>query len=299
MSKPHILHMLSPLKHTSPFDVNMALDAGFAAVLPYSQVTVEEVVGLVQDAIFSRAPQDGVRTGVFIGGKSAIVALDMLEAAKGAMVPPFALSTFADPAGSFTTGAAMVARVERFLHEKFKRAIGGTEVRIFGGTGVVAFCAAVLLAQEGARVSLVGYDGRERVAAAAADIKKRFGLSVEAADGSTDERNADLVRDAEVILCAGRAGVQILSRRQVEGARRLLVAGDVNAVPPGGIEGLSAQEKGGGIGIGEAVGIGAYAIGDLKYRTEAGLFRRMIEATEPVALDFRDAFKLARELAAA
>ena len=29
MEAPFILHMLSPLKHVSPFDVKMALDAGF------------------------------------------------------------------------------------------------------------------------------------------------------------------------------------------------------------------------------------------------------------------------------
>jgi len=35
MEAPFILHMLSPLRHVSPFDVNMALDAGFNAVVPY------------------------------------------------------------------------------------------------------------------------------------------------------------------------------------------------------------------------------------------------------------------------
>ena len=34
--------------------------------------------------MFSRSPRDAVRTGVFIGGKDAIQALDMLEKAKGA-----------------------------------------------------------------------------------------------------------------------------------------------------------------------------------------------------------------------
>src|SRR5262245_43211068 len=38
MEAPYILHMLGPLKHVSPFDVNMALDAGFNSVVPYSSV---------------------------------------------------------------------------------------------------------------------------------------------------------------------------------------------------------------------------------------------------------------------
>jgi len=61
MTDKHILHMLSPLKHMSPFDANMALDAGYDAVVPYTQVTLSEVQGLVQDAMFSRPPKIGVK----------------------------------------------------------------------------------------------------------------------------------------------------------------------------------------------------------------------------------------------
>ena len=45
MSRKHILHMLTPLAHMSPFDVNMALDAGFDAVVPYVGVGPGEVTG--------------------------------------------------------------------------------------------------------------------------------------------------------------------------------------------------------------------------------------------------------------
>src|SRR6185437_17029416 len=99
MAHPRILHMITPLKHMSPFDVNMALDAGFNAAIPYTNVTTEDVAGLVQDAIFSRGPEGVKRTGMFIGGKRAIEALDMMDRAKKAMVPPFEISVFADPAG--------------------------------------------------------------------------------------------------------------------------------------------------------------------------------------------------------
>ena len=60
MAEKQILHMVTPLKHMSPFDVNMALDAGYDAVLAYTGVALEEVAGLVQDAIFSRPPKAGV-----------------------------------------------------------------------------------------------------------------------------------------------------------------------------------------------------------------------------------------------
>src|SRR5215475_4866420 len=162
MAEKNILHMVTPTKHTSPFDVNMALDAGYDAVLTYTNVTVDEVASLVQDAIFSRPPKAGVRTGMFFGGKNASVALEMLAKAKKALVPPFGISFFADPAGSFTTAAAMVACVEKLLRDKKKRALKGLRVEVFGATGVVGFSAAVIAALEGAEVKLVGYDGVER-----------------------------------------------------------------------------------------------------------------------------------------
>ena len=33
-----ILHFITPLKNVSPFDVNMAADAGFEVIVPYSDV---------------------------------------------------------------------------------------------------------------------------------------------------------------------------------------------------------------------------------------------------------------------
>jgi methylene-tetrahydromethanopterin dehydrogenase len=295
MADKNILHMLSPLRQVSPFDVNMALDAGFDAVIPYAPVTLEEVTGLVQDAIFSRPPQAGVRTGIFFGGRDAKLALDMLDAAKAAMVGPFVVSLFADPAGSFTTAAAMVARVETALRAK-RRTLEGRRVVVFGATGVVGYASGVIAALQGARVTLAGYDGPARVAHAAEEIATRFGAPVAAADASSEALKVALVRDAEVVLAAGRAGVQILSREQVAEAGALLVAADVNAVPPAGIEGIDVHADAAPL-HGEAVGIGALAIGGTKYGTEFGLFRRMIEAAEPVTLDFRDAFALARTLA--
>lgn len=296
MTDKHILHMLTPLKHMSPFDVNVALDAGYDAVVLYTQVTQGEVPGLVQDAMFSRPPKTGVRTGVFIGGKQAIAALDMLAAAKKALVPPFGISFFADPAGSFTTAAAMAACVEKLLRDKKKRVLKGVRMAVFGATGVVGFSAAVIAALEGADVILVGYDGIKRVSDSANEIKARFGVEVRAADGSDDDKKADVLSKIEVALCAGRAGVQILSAKLLEAARNLLIVADVNAVPPAGVESLDMMANGAELNSHGALGIGPLAIGNIKYKAESSLFQKMIAAAKPVCFDFRDAFALAREL---
>jgi methylene-tetrahydromethanopterin dehydrogenase len=296
VAEKHILHMLTPLRHMSPFDVNMALDAGFDAAIPYTNVTLAEVTGLVQDAIFSRPPKTGVRTGIFFGGRQAIMALDMLETAKKALVPPFGISFFADPAGSFTTAAAMVACVEKLLREKKGRQLKGVRVVVFGATGVVGFSAAVIAALQGADVTLVGYDGIKRVSDGASEIKARIGVEVRAADGSDEDKKTRILSMSEIALCAGRAGVQILTGSQLEMAKDLLIVADVNAVPPPGVEGLDMTANGSEVNTRGTLGAGPLTIGNIKYKTEFGLFKKMIEATKPVCLDFRDAFTLAREL---
>ena len=297
MTRKTILHMLTPLKQMSPFDVNMALDAGYDAVVPYTDVGLSDVGNLVQDAIFSRPPDAGVATGIFLAGKDAPTALDMLDAARKAMVPPFEISVFADPAGSFTTAAAMVAKVEKALAKHHDRKLKGTKVAIFGATGVVGYCTAVIAAEQGADVTIIGHDGLERVNGVAASIRERFGVTVKPADGSTETGKAAILKDAEVVLAAAKAGVQVISKAQLGAADKLLVAADVNAVPPAGIEGLKVNANGEPLDATKAVGIGPLSIGNVKYKTQAGLFEQMIQAKKPVIFDFRDAFSLARDLA--
>lgn len=278
----------------SPFDCNMALDSGYKVVLPYDGVTVGDVGSLVQDAIFSRPPQ--ARTGIFIGGKDITLALDMMAAARAAMVPPFEVSVFADPGGSFTTAAAMVACVERVLKRSLDRSIKGLRVSVFGAMGVVGFASAVIAAMSGAKVRIVAHDAIGPLMASAAFAKDRFDVMLEPVAGQTEALKARILDVSDVVLSAGPAGVSILPRRLIARAPGVLVAADVNAVAPYGIEGMDLFMDGAPLPGCSTLGIGALAIGDVKYRTQAELFRRMLAASQPLALDFRDAFVLAREI---
>ena len=134
---------------------------------------------------------------------------------------------------------------------------------------------------------------------------RRFGVTPDAADGSTPAHIRDILQRVDAAFCAGRAGVRILDAAMLAAAPTLRLVADVNAVPPLGVEGQDVAADGaalpnGTLGSGTlgsgALGIGALAIGPTKSRTEAGLFRRMIAAEQPVTLDFRDAFALARDL---
>ena len=292
-----ILHMLTPLPHMSPFDVNMAADNGFDVLATYTNVKLEEVEALTQDAMFSRSPRDAVRTGLFLAGKDAFLALDMLDKAKEALLKPFEISLFADPAGSFTTAAAMLAVVEKTYAAKFGGTLAGARIAIFGATGVVGTAAGVIGALEGAAVTFVGHNGVERVRAHAAEAKRRFGVEIAAADGSSAEQRAGLLENADIALCAAKAGVQVLDAAAIAGAKSLKVAADVNAVPPLGVEGVALNANGEPLGPNGALGVGALAIGNVKYRTQAGLFKQMTESAKALKLDFRQAFELARTLA--
>ncbi len=294
----NILHMVTPLAHISPFDVNMALDAGYDATAAYANVSVKEITALVQDAMFSRSPRDAARTGVFIGGKDAFLALDMLEAAEKALLKPFEISLFADPAGSFTTAAAMIAIVEKTLTR-----------------------------EKGPQPS---WRGRFRIRS---DRRRRNRVRRHRCAGKTrlsrwsDMMGVSAWRVTPPKSSAGLASMWPLptARRPRKRRRSWLRPRSCSAprepacaclTPPrlraprdcwspptstpcrrSELKASSFTRTARRLASFGAVGIGALAIGNVKYRTESGLFRQMTESKTALRLDFRQAFELARTLA--
>lgn len=298
MEKPFLLHMFTPAHNVSPFDVNMAYDAGYFSVVPYAAVALDQIAALTQDAIFSRGAKGAKRTGIFIGGRDIGIAGDMLDAARKAMVPPFEVSVFADPSGAFTTAAAMVALVERQLQRAHQSDLQDRSVLVLGGTGPVGAAAAVLAAQAGAKVRIASHSSAARAQMACQAVKARYGTDAQPAEAISPEQVSALVRDAHVVLATAKAGAQVLDRQQLGAAAGLLVAADINAVAPAGIEGLGAMDDGAKLvsASEKSVGIGALAIGNVKYRVMRALFEAMLAAEKPVYLDLRAAFEHARKL---
>ena len=294
--KPYILHFITPAKNASPFDVNMACDAGYGVVSSYTCVQPDEVKGLVQDAIFSRGPNGVKRTGLLIGGRDIDLAMDMLQTARKSMVPPFEISVFADPSGAFTTAAAMMAAVERQLSIRFGGSLSGRKVSVFGATGPVGGCAAVIAARANASVELVAHRSVADVQAKADAYNVRYETQIGFVDGSNEALKQKILRNTDVALCCAAAGVRVLTLQQMAGSSTLKVVADVNAVPPTGAEGVDVMADGVAIPGTDAVGIGALAIGNIKYQTQHRLFKRMLESSKPVYLDFLAAFELARNL---
>jgi len=298
MERRHILHMFTPSRQMSPFDINMAIDAGYDVVTPYCGVTADEIRGLTQDAIFSRGPKGVKATGIFIGGRDVLLGADMLDTARAAMVPPFEVSVMADPSGSYTTAAALVACVEQQLRRAHDTGFDGKRVLILGGAGTVGRIAGVLAAGVGARVALAHHASLARAEEAARATGARFDCSLDAADASTPAALAAALAGADVVLATAAAGVQVVDPDARAAAGRLLVAADVNAVPPEGIAGVGVMDDGKALPERRGVGIGALAVGNVKYQVEHRLLTAMRNADKPRYLGFCEAFAVAREVVA-
>jgi methylene-tetrahydromethanopterin dehydrogenase len=298
--KRSILHMFDPMPNNSPFDVNMALDAGFDVLMPYNNVKLDSVPGLTQDAIFSRGPAGVKRTAIFIGGRDIALAMDMLNASRQAMVPPFEISVFADPSGAFTTAAALVACVEKELKQKHGKDLKGCKAVIFGGTGAVGITTGVIASLAGVDTALIDHLSIDTSSDIAKAYNRRFSCTLKGACAKTDSEKAELIADADIIFCTAKAGVQVLTAEILKEARQLKVAGDINAVPPVGIEGIKRSHFGDplihAVNAPGAVGIGALAVGDIKYRLQNKLLRLLLNPEKPLYLDFRDGFNCAREI---
>ena len=295
MSKPLIMHMITTAKNLSPFDVNMAYDAGWDKCVPYTEIEVDDVEGLVQDAIFSRPP--GInKTGIFVGGRDPHKAIDMLKICKKSLVPPFTLSAFADPSGAFTTAAGMIAKVEDALKNKFDQDFLGQKIVVFGGTGPVGCIAGILAASAGAKVVIMGRK-KEKCEELANFCKENYLDSSANISGASNDEFDSQIAEVDVVLASGAAGIQLVSEEQLKIATRLKVAADVNAVPPSGVAGLDAMQdcKELTASTSGALGIGALAIGQVKYQAQSKLLKKMANSEEPIFLDFHDALELARE----
>lgn len=285
MPRPKILHMVTPADNVSPFDANMAADAGYQIIIPHCGIDSSSIAGLVQDAIFSRPPMNAASTGMFIGGFDVNVASAMLNEAKIAMVPPFELSVFADPNGAFTTAAALIAGIDKRLKHKKGRGLSERRVKIFGG-GPVGLCAAVLAKNQGAKVSLVRLTPSAKKSAAA-EFTDRFDVEIPSERAVENQDRVQSLVNAEVVICTAKAGIQVIDKDMLQHAEKLLIAADVNAVPPAGIEGISAMDSGTEIDTnwGSFTAIGALGTGKIKYDVQHQLFKQMLSSKSALVID--------------
>jgi hypothetical protein len=281
-----LLLQLDSDKHPSSFDRVVAYDAGVDEVMSYGGVRPEDVTPLVHGCLFTRGIPDLKSTAIWVGG-SAVEAGEALTAAvTAAFFGPFKVSVMMDSNGCNTTAAAAVARIAGAIP------LAGARAVVLGGTGPVGLRAAVLLAREGASVVLTSRS-RARAEEACAQMKTRFGVSAEPAEARDATGVARALPGARVCLAAGAAGVTLLPRTIWASHPSLAVLADVNAVPPLGIEGIEAGDKG-TERDGKRV-FGALAIGSLKMKGHKAGVARLFEQNDAV-LDLEPIWAITKTL---
>ena len=295
-SLKNVIIFLDTDKYASPFDMLVAIDLyPEAQIINYSNVEINDAKRLIQDAMFPRGPEGAKHTKVFIGGQDVDKALGILDVIKKSMFPPFELSVIIDPRGSNTTASSAVAKTLQLFKEKGFGEFKGKTATILAGTGPVGIVAAKLYASEGGNVVLTSRK-LDRAKAAADKINEEIGTKqVCGIQASTDEEIGAAIKDSDIILACGAAGIQLLPLSVLEKyGSKCKVLGDINAVPPLGIEGLKATHKGKEFTPGK-FGIGALAIGPLKIQIEGEMFKRAVESPMGI-VDYKAAYEIAKKL---
>jgi len=302
MSKPPrktVLIFLDTDKHASPFDILTAIDLfPDAQILQYSNVTFEDAKRIIQDSMFPRGSGGAKHTKFFIGGQDVDKAVEILEIAKKSMFPPFELAIIVDPRGAYTTASAAVAKTLATAIEKGFGDLSGKTVTVLAGTGPVGQIAAHLYAMEGANV-IVTSRKLERATEVATKISEEIrGGKAWGMKAVEPDEIGESIKDADVILSAGAAGIQLLPLNVLkEYGDRCRVVGDVNAIPPLGVEGLKPTDE--GVEILPGIwGIGALIIGTFKNKVEAELFKRAVESPKGI-FDYKVAYEVAKSMALA
>jgi hypothetical protein len=250
-----LLYQLDTDRHPSVFDNVLAHDGGADQVAAYGEVRPDHVRALVEGAIFTRAPRDKHRTALFVGGSDLAAGEALLAAVRQCFFANFRVSVMLDSNGANTTAAAAVAWLERLALQRAGVAPGsaaaaeqgailrGKRAVVLAGTGPVGQRAAVLLAREGAQVTLVGRD-MARTQAAAARVGERAGAEVGALAATDAKARAQAIESAQLVLATGAAATPLLAEAAWAGAGALELLCDASPTPPAGIEGVDPMDKG-------------------------------------------------------
>jgi hypothetical protein len=268
-----LLLQLDPDRNPSAFDRIVAYDAGADEVLSYGGVTATDVAPLVHGAIFTRGAADLRHTAVWVGGADVGAAEALFAAVQKTFFGPFRVSAMLDANGCNTTAAAAVARLAGVTK------LAGARAVVLGGTGPVGLRAAALLAREKALVTLCSRS-RERARTACEHLKARFAVDVSPYEAWDEEGVTRVLEGADLCLSAGAAGVQFLPRSVWAPHPRLRALADVNAVPPLGIGGIEATDK--GIERDGKVVFGALGIGGLKMKVHRACVAQLFERNDAV-----------------
>lgn len=283
----NLLLQLDVDAHPSSFDRIVAHDAGADRVLAYGGVTVDDVESLVHGAVFTRAPDDLRHTAIFVGGSDVPAAEEIFDRVRETFFGPFRVSVLMDPNGTNTTAGAAIVKVTRAVGD-----VDGRKAVVLAGTGAVGTRVCGLLAEAGAEVILTGRNA-SRAEEEAEAVRERYGGSVRGVASPDPADVGEVLEGVHVLLATGPEGLELAKESAWSDVPTLEVAGDVNAVPPVGIEGIDREDDG-EVRHGVTC-FGAIGIGNLKMKLHHAAVRQLFESHELV-LDAEAVHELAEEL---
>jgi methylene-tetrahydromethanopterin dehydrogenase len=210
------------------------------------------------------------------------------------MLPPFEFAIIIDPRGAYTTAAAAVAKT---LGLSLAKGFGGLEnkvVTVLAGTGPVGQTAGRLYALEKANVILTSRE-LQRASSVATRINEEINSEcVRGVEAQTIHEIGKAIENADIILSTGAAGAELLPLDILKRyGKKSRIIGDINAIPPLGVEGLKQEADSDEI-LPNVFGIGALTIGKLKNKVEAELIKKAMEEPKGI-FDFRIAYEIAKK----
>lgn len=291
--------------HPSVFDTVVGYDGGADHVIGHGGLTPENVGGLVDGCIFTRAPKDKKNTAIFIGGSNIEAGQKLLAAVQKHFFPGFQVSVMLDSNGSNTTAAAAVAKIARSMVRKSdpdnslyeilppSRCLAGKKAVILAGTGPVGQRAAAMMALEGAEVSITSRHIFNAEKACFA-MKERFDVDLTPVEAPDLKARADAIQHANIVLATGAAGVELLKPEHWQNHPHLEILADANATPPVGIGGTEVMDRG-ELRHGKIIW-GAIGFGTLKLALHRACVAKLFESNKQV-FDAEIIFELAKKMA--
>ncbi|MDM8532706.1 NADP-dependent methylenetetrahydromethanopterin/methylenetetrahydrofolate dehydrogenase [Anaerolineales bacterium HSG25] len=270
----------------SSFDSVVAYDGGIDHLMTYAGMTPDNVEGTVHGAIFTRGGANKKYTAIFVGGSNLAEGEALFATIQKTFFGNFRVSLMLDSNGCNTTAAAAVARITS------GGSIAGKKAVVLAGTGPLGQRAGVLLAKEGAEVTLTSRR-QDRADAACAAMNERFGVNLAGQQVADEAATQAMLEGAQIVLATGTPGIKLLPEGLWQNHPTLEILADVNTVPPTGIEGIKMLDKGK-----ERHGktcFGGLGIGGLKMKTHRAAIAQLFEANDQV-FDAEAIYELAKEL---
>lgn len=264
-----ILVYLSNEPKPSLFDLIVAYDSDVDVVLPYGDISKDDITDMVYGCIFTRRPKKLINTAILIGGNDSDLADKMMKKAKKTFFGDFKVSIMADPNGNSTTSAATVVKIKDKLED-----LKGMKAVVLAGTGPVGERVSVLLHRERVNVTLTSRK-QEKAEKVCQKIKEKYDKDVSPKQVSDDAECLEAVKGADIVVATGKAGIQLMSKEVWSQCPSIKVLADVNAYPPAGIEGVEVADDGREVD-GKYL-FGAVAVGDIKTKGMRDVIRKMYD----------------------